>query len=344
MNKDHVARPAAPALADYQRMVGMVTGFWVSQLVRATAVFNIAEHVDGGRTTAEDIAEAESADRDAIRRLLRTGASIGLLSSEDGVHFASTSLLETLHPDSPHSLHHLARSQAAPGHWLPWGRFPDAVRTGRTQGPAAYGSEFWDYLSGQPEETLDFTLSLANITAMTNSEVARQITVNGAGLAVDVGGANGSLIREVMRNQPGLKGVVLDRPDVVPSALEAADADGLTDRFDVVAGDFLQQVPAADLHLLRYVLHDWNDEVSVRILSNCRRSLNEGGRVAVVEHLVGPVGVPGPAPVMDANMLVMTGGRERDLDEFDALFAQAGLRRTRVAEAGDMVVIEAEAA
>ncbi|GAA4580389.1 methyltransferase [Planotetraspora phitsanulokensis] len=331
----------APVMADYGRMMSMVTGFWVSQVVRAAAVFNIAEHVAGGRTTAAEIAEAESADPDAVRRLLRTWASLGLLTSGDGVHFAGTSLLATLHPDSPHSLHHLALSQAAPGHWQPWGRFPDAVRSGATQGPAAYGSEVWDYLAGNPEEALYFTRSLANITAMTNAEVARQI--GGAGLTVDVGGADGSLIRELMRNHPGMRGVVLDRPDVVPAALEAAKADGLDDRFDVVGGDFFQDVPPADLYLLRYIVHDWDDEQAVRILANCRGSLNEGGRVAVVELLVGPVGTPGLAPVMDANMLVMTGGRERDLAEYDALFTQAGLRRTRVAEAGNMVVIEAVA-
>ncbi|WP_204358541.1 methyltransferase [Streptosporangium sp. 'caverna'] len=329
----------APVMADYERMMSMVTGFWVSQVIRAAAVFNIAAHVADGRTTAEEIAKAESADLDALRRLLRSWASLGLLSSEDGVHFASTSLLATLHPDTPHSLHHLALSQAAPGHWQPWGRFPDAVRTGATQGPAAYGSEVWDYLVNNPDEAHYFTRSLANITAMTNAEVARQI--GGAGLTVDVGGADGSLIRELLRNHPTMRGVVLDRPDVVPAALAAAKADGLADRFDVVGGDFFQEVPAADLYLLRYIIHDWNDEQAVRILANCRRSLNEGGRVTVVELLVGPIGTPGLAPVMDANMLVMTGGRERDLAEYDALFTQAGLRRTRVAEAGNMVVIEA---
>ncbi len=340
MTVDQAPDPA-PVIADYERMMSMVTGFWVSQVVRAAAVFNIAEHVAGGRATAEEIAKAESADQGAIRRLLRTWASLGLLSSEDGVRFASTSLLDTLHPDTPHSLRHLALSQAAPGHWLPWGRFPDAVRTGVTQGPAAYGTEVWDYLANNPEEAGYFTRSLANLTAMTNAEVARQI--GGAGLTVDVGGADGSLIRELMRNHPDMRGVVLDRPDVAPAALAAAGRDGLADRFDAVGGDFFQEVPAADLYLLRYIVHDWNDEQAVRILTNCRRSLNEGGRVAVVELLVGPVGTPGLAPVMDANMLVMTGGRERDLAEYDALFTRAGLRRTRVAEAGSMVVIEAVA-
>ncbi|TDD57282.1 methyltransferase [Nonomuraea terrae] len=321
-------------------MMGMVTGYWVSQVVHAAAELNLAEHVAAGRTTAEAVAAAESADSDATRRLLRTCASLGLLTSEDGVHFAATSLLATLHPDSPHSLHHLTLSLTAPGHWLPWGRLPDAVRTGKPQGPAVYGSEVWDYMATHPKEAHDFTLAMVNLTAMANDEVARQIDARGVGVAVDVGGANGSLLRAFMRENPNVNGIVLDRPDIVPSAMEAAAADGLADRFGVVGGDFFEEVPAGDLYLLRHILHDWNDDDCVRILSNCRRSLNPGGRVAIVELLVGPIGTPGLAPVMDVNMLVMAGGRERDLAEYDALFARAGLRRTRVAEAGDMVLIE----
>lgn len=88
-------------------------------------------------------------------------------------------------------------------------------------------------------------------------------------------------------------------------------------------------------------MHDWDSDSCVRILRNCRESLVEGGRIAVVDHLVGEVGEPGLAPLMDMNMLAMTGGKEREIGEFDALFAAAGLRRVKVSAAGDFAVIEA---
>jgi hypothetical protein len=101
-------------------------------------------------------------------------------------------------------------------------------------------------------------------------------------------------------------------------------------------------VPPADLYVLKYILHDWDDPHCVRILHNCRTQLAKGGRIAVVEHLVGEVGQPGLAPLMDMNMLAMTGGRERQLTEFDALFTAAGLTRVNVTPAGAFAVIEAQ--
>jgi hypothetical protein len=118
----------------------------------------------------------------------------------------------------------------------------------------------------------------------------------------------------------------------------------LAERFTLVGGDFFEEVPAADLYVLKYILHDWDDDSCVRILKNCRSSLVEGGRVVVVDHLVGRIGEPGLAPLMDVNMLDMTGGREREMSEFDALFAAAGLRRVKVSPAGAFAVIEAVSA
>lgn len=112
-----------PSAQDYERMMSMVTGFWVTQIVRAAAVLNVADHIGAGRSTAAEIAQAESADSDAMRRLLRSCASLGLVTTQDGDHYAGTSLPVTLRRDSPSSLRGFAASQAAPGHWLSWGKF-----------------------------------------------------------------------------------------------------------------------------------------------------------------------------------------------------------------------------
>ena len=110
------------------------------------------------------------------------------------------------------------------------------------------------------------------------------------------------------------------------------------------SGDFFESVPAADLYVLKYILHDWDDDSCVHILANYRASLLEGGRIAVVDLLVGEIGQPGLGPLMDMNMLDMTGGRERQIAEFDSLFAAAGLRRVNLSSAGAFAVIEAQPA
>jgi hypothetical protein len=330
---------------DYERMMGMVTGFWVTQTVRAAALYNFADHLAAGADTAEAIAEAESTDLDATRRLLRTCASLGLMTSEDGRHFTGTTLLSTLQQDDPHSLRYFAISQSAPGHWLPWGKFPEAVRTGLHQVTAAHGdANIFDYFAKHLDEASFFTESLSNLSRDAARDIAAVLDTKGTTFALDIGGASGDLIRAMMRANPELNGGVFDLPHIVPAAEEAAKADGLDERFTTAGGDFFESVPPADLYLLKYILHDWDDASCVRILQNCRAALVEGGRIAVIDLLVGKTGQPGLAPLMDMNMLGMTGGKERQIAEFDSLLTAAGLRRVKVSTAGAFAVIEARPA
>jgi O-methyltransferase domain/Dimerisation domain len=330
---------------DYERMMGMVTGFWITQTIRAAALYNFADHLPAGTDTAEAIAEAESIDLDATRRLMRTCASLGLMTSEDGRHFTGTSLLSTLQQDDPHSLRYFAISQSAPGHWLPWGRFPEAVRTGMHQVTAAHDeASIFDYFSRHLDEADFFTESMSNLSRDAALDIAAVLDTTGTTFALDIGGASGDVIRSMMRANPELRGGVFDLPHIVPAAAQAAKAEGLEGRFTTVSGDFFESVPAADLYVLKYILHDWDDASCVRILQNCRASLVKGGRIAVIDHLVGETGRPGLAPLMDMNMLDMTGGKERQIGEFDALFIAAGLRRVKVSPAGAFAVIETEPA
>ena len=327
---------------DYSRMSVMVTGFWVTQIVRAATVFNLADHLAEGIDTPQAIAAAESANLDATRRLIRCCASLGLVTSADGVHFTGTSLLSTLRKDDPNSMRGMALAQAAPGHWLSWGRFPDAVRSGERQIRAAHGEydTIFDYFANHLDEASDFTEAMSNLSAAAAIEVAKIVDTQNVNFVLDIGGANGEVVRAMMRANPVLRAGVFDLPHVVPDAESAARKESLLERFTTVGGNFFESVPPADLYVLKYILHDWDDDDCIRILKNCRASLQEGGRLVAIDYLVDELGTPGLPTLMDMNMLVMTGGKERNIDEFDGLFEAAGLRRTSVGQALQFAVIE----
>ena len=118
---------------DADRMMQLITGYWVTQVVHAAATFSIADHPAKSPATAQDIADAEGTDPSATFRLLRTCASLGLVKYAGDSRFAGTSLLDTQRKDNPRSLRAIAVSWPLPGHWLPWGRFAEAVRTGKSQ-------------------------------------------------------------------------------------------------------------------------------------------------------------------------------------------------------------------
>src|SRR5260221_4340922 len=295
---------------DFERMMQMLTGFFVTQIAGAVASYSIADHLAKRPATAEQIAAIEGLDSAETFRLLGACASLGLVTCDDGLRFSATPLLGPLRTNVPGSLHSMAIAGSDPGHWLPWGRFLDAMRTGQPQTVPALGATIWDYYAQQPEEAAAFTNAMHGSTSGVAQEVARLVDTSTAKLAVDIGGASGTLVHSLMTANPQLHRIILDLPDVVPSATAAAAALGLAERSRVLAGDFFASVPEADLYLLKHVLHDWNDGHGVRILENCRRAMRPGGRAIVIQPLLGEIGEPRLAPFMHLNRMGVHTGAE----------------------------------
>jgi len=325
-------------MSTHERMADMIFGYWVSQAVAAYAALSVPDHLAGGALTAAEIAQREGAPTDATFRLMRAGLTLGLLTIDEEERFHATALMDTLRTDASGSLRDLALAMTNRSHWLPWGDFATAVRTGQSQVPKILGGNLFEYFQSCPEAADEFTGAMAGLTAMWAPDVVRHLDTTGVKVAVDVGGANGALVRLLQHANPGLRGIVFDRPDVAA----AVEAEFTSDRLDVVGGDFFERVPAADLYLLKFVLHDWDDESCVKILSRCREAMDPGGRIAIIDFLIADGDDPGIAALMDLNMLAMADGKERSLAEFDELLAKAGLRRAALRlPASPQVIIEA---
>ena len=163
---------------------------------------------------------------------------------------------------------------------------------------------------------------------------------------VDVGGGEGRLLSAILGAHPALRGVIFDQPHVVGGAEQGLRDGGVADRCTIVGGDFFQSVPAgADLYLLKWIIHDWEDDDAVKILSNCARAMDPAGRVVLAEIVIGAANSGDDGPLLDVHMMVLPGGRERTEAEFAQLFAAAGLRLTRViVTSGIMCLLEAELA
>lgn len=308
-------------------MFEIITSYWRTQIVRAFADLSVPDRLAAGPLTAAQVAELADSDLSATYRLLRAGASLGLLSYEGEGRFANTALGEVLRADVPGSMRKMAMVHGAHAFWRCWEHLPTAVRTGAAQTDLALGMSVFDHLAKVPEEGALFSDASSESTRMVLADLVSLIDTEGVSVAVDVGGANGALVQALMQAQPTLRGIVLDRPNIVPGAAKAAVAAGLAERHSVVAGNFFESVPPGDLYLLKYILHDWDDEECRTILANCRAAASPGARAAVVEIVIGELGKPDFASLMDMNMLAMTTGQERDLAEHDALFEATGWRR-----------------
>ncbi|MCA2211518.1 acetylserotonin O-methyltransferase [Jidongwangia harbinensis] len=322
----------------------LLTGHWVAQTVRAVAELRVVDHVASGADSPGAIADREGSDPATTYRLMRAGAALGLLTVHDGGRFRVTPLGGLLRENVPGSLRDAALVQNADGMWRAWATLPAAVRAGRTQVESAVGTDMFGYLAAHPEEGALFAKAMSNMTGLVVADTVALLDLGSARRVLDVGGANGALLLGLMRANPQIEGVLLDLPHVVEGARQAAGEAGLGDRFTAVAGDFFEEVPPADYFLLKWILHDWSDDDCLRILRTCRLSARVGARALVVEGLVGDADRPGTVALLDLNMLAMTDGRERDLAEFDALFAASGWRRTGVSPTRSLYsLIELEA-
>jgi hypothetical protein len=111
----------------------------------------------------------------------------------------------------------------------------------------------------------------------------------------------------------------------------------------LVAQDFFEGVPpGGDTYVLKRILFDWNDEQALRILRNCRRAMNGGALLLIIEPLIGPPNEQCPAHLYDMTFLVMLHGRLRTADEYSGLLGRAGFRLQRVVPTeSDVAILEA---
>ena len=206
------------------------------------------------------------------------------------------------------------------------------VKTGEIPFIKAHGVPPFEYLEKHPEDLEVFGESMTSLSGTENPTVAAAYKFSGVRTLVDVGGGHGSLLATILRANPKLKGMLFDQPSVIARARkdQHVTAKGIAERCTLESGSFFEVVPTGgDAYIMKYILHDWNDEQSVKILENCRAAMNKKGRVLVVDNVIPPGNDPNWGKLVDIQMLII-GGRERTKKEFAAMFAQAGLKLTRV--------------
>jgi SAM-dependent methyltransferase len=312
-------------------MLQLITGYWVSQSLGVVARLGVPDQLATGPRSSAELAQAVGAQPRALFRVLRLLASIGVFAEPTADSFELTPLGETLRTDAPGSVRDFAIAETAFGHWQPWGRLLESVKSGEPQPRQALGIELWEWYGQNPEEAAFFSRAMGNLSALAAHELLRVCDFSQARTVVDVGGAYGELLATVLEAQPRLRGVLYDLPHVIEGATASIDARGLRGRCDLVGGDFFAQVPSGgDVHILKQVLHDWDDERATLLLHQCHRALTPGGRLLVVEMVLPEDNQPSAVQSMDINMLVMLGGRERTVDEYTALFDTTGFRLERV--------------
>lgn len=312
-------------------MLQIISGFWISRAVYVIGKLGIPDLLQSGPKTAEELASATQTHAPSLFRILRALVSVGVLRSADGGRFAQTPLSETLVTDAPGSLRWFAVSELGQEHYPAWGNLMHSVKTGEIAFDNFFGVDIWKYFQQNPEDAAVFNNSMSNVTAHTNEVITSLYDFSQFGKIVDVGGGHGGLITSILQKNPQVKGILFDAAEVIEGARPKIEAAGLADRVETVAGDFFKSVPAGgDAYMMKWIIHDWDDEKSNVILRNCRKQMTPNGKLILVDCVVPETDEPHFSKFIDLNMLVMTGGKERTEKEFAQLLAGADFKLLRV--------------
>lgn len=309
----------------------LVRGLQSGQVIYTGATLGVFERLAraDGPTAAAEVAADLGLHGENTYRLLRALAHYGVLEEHPDRRFSLTAVGRFFLADRPDSVRETLLFLRSPEWVAPYLHLPAIVRTGGPDGfVREFGRGIYDHLDGDPEFAERFGAHLAARARGETDALLRAFDeddLSAVEHVCDVGGGRGHLLSHLLAAYPHLDGTVLDRPAVVAETDRRwASTVGVADRCRYVGGDMFERVPAADAYLLKWVLHNWDDEAARRLLATVAEAAPPEGRLFVVEAVV-----PGPdashyAKRLDVAMMAHTGGRERTEAEHAALLERSG--------------------
>jgi hypothetical protein len=314
----------------FMSMLQMLHGLHFSTCISCLAQLGIPDLVEAGPRSAEELAAQVGAQPQALYRLMRATASIGILAEGADGKFSETPLSAVLRSNAKPSARSFAMMGGREWHMRGWERLEYTVRTGKTALDEVYGMAAFEYLFSHPAEMQIFSDAMTEFSMMDSPAVAEAYSFDGIRSIVDVGGGHGLLLANILRRNPHMRGTLYEVPPVIEGARNGPLLP-LMDRCTLTSGDMFTSVPGgADAYIMKHIIHDWPDEVCVKILTACRQGVNPGGKLLVADSVIQPGNEFSIGKIMDIQMMLFPGGRERTEEQFRELLAASGWRLNRI--------------
>jgi len=318
---------APPAHINVLQLLG---GAHVAGAVSCLAQLGIPDLVESGPKSAEVLAKEIGAQPQELYRLMRATACVGVLSEGADGKFSQTPMSAVLRSKANPSFRALAIMGGREWHGRGWSHLEHCVRTGKQATEKIYGMHAFEYMKQHPEEAQIFNDAMTEFSMVDGPAVAEAYDFSGIHSIVDVGGGHGLLLAIILQKNPNMKGTLYDVQHVVDGATNGP-LKPVMDRCALASGDMFSSVPAgADAYIMKHIIHDWPDDLCIKILKACRKGVNAGGKLLVVDHVIRPGNTFSPGKFLDLQMLIFPGGCERTEKQFRELFAAGGWQLTRI--------------
>jgi SAM-dependent methyltransferase len=324
--------PAAPPdAAAAQQLMQFTTGYILSTAVQIVTRLRIADRLAAGRRPAADLAHETGVNADALYRVLRLLASVGVFCEGDSKTFSHTEASSALRSGIPGSMHEMVLWLSDPFHLRVYADAMHAVTTGQPAADKTTGVPVFEYFARNPELSEIFNDAMTGFSAVVVPAALEAYDFSGIETLVDVAGGHGQVLLAILERYPAMNGVLADLEHVLAGAGPRIRDKGLENRCRTEVIDFFEAVPAGgDAYIMKHIIHDWDDDRAALILRNIRKAMKPGGRVILLDSVLLPANRPDFGKVIDLEMLMLPGGRERTEEEFRVLFARAGFGAPRV--------------
>ncbi len=325
----HEDSTPADGTVDLWQMLDLATPW----CLHVAATLRVAEHISAGRTGIAELAAAAGCDRDALHAVLGHLVSKGVFAEESPGRFACNRAAEQLSEASFLDLNGIGGRMART-----WGTLLDYVRTGQPAYQQVFGRPFWEDLAAHPQIAAEFDALMGPAGhGIPDFDIELSNGWDRVRTVVDVGGGTGTMLASLLRRHGQTRGILVDLPGTVARAGQVVESFGVSDRMTVQGQSFFDPLPAgADLYLLKSVLNDWADELTVAILRRCAEAARPAyGAIAIL----GGVSADETPRSLGIDMLV-AGGKTNTLTQFTELARQAGLEivAARTQSSGRFVV------
>jgi hypothetical protein len=315
-----------------QQIMQVATGYMASSALYVAVALKVADHLASGAKTADDLARATGTQADALYRVLRLLASMGVFHEEGPRRFGLTPAAELLRSDAEGSLRGMALFLPDPLHFRVYANLMDSVRTGRPAAETTLGMPVFEYLAQHPDYSEVFNDAMTALSAPVAGAAIEAYDFSQYRLIVDVAGGHGEVLTSILEACPDTRGVLAEVGHVVEGARRRIARAGLSDRCEAVECDFFKAVPSGgDAYVMKHIIHDWDDARASVILQNIGTAMgSRHGTVILLESVIQSGPGPDLGKSIDIEMLLWPGGRERTAEEFMTLFDGSGFELTKI--------------
>ncbi|TAJ22220.1 MAG: methyltransferase [Rugosibacter sp.] len=312
-------------------LMQMLSGALLQQAICVVAKLGIADLLAAKPRTINELASTTKTHEASLYRVLRALAGAGIFAETARHTFELTPLATVLRSDVPNSICNFAILMGENWLWRNYGELMHSVTTGGPAQNHVHGMGSFEFFTQNAAASAVFNRAMTGLSQAVAPAIVESYDFSAVRKLVDIAGGHGLLLAEILKANPHMQGVLFDLPSVIEGAGALLEKEGVRSRVELASGDFFKSVPAgADAYVMKHIIHDWDDEHSIRILKNIGTAMNQGGKVLIIEMIVPEGNKPSPAKAMDLQMLIMESGKERTKEEYRRLLEAAGFRLTRI--------------